>query len=267
MTFPFFVTVDAETELIRKGARVISELRDEVEGRVGIRIPLVWFVRFQRSWADYVQHDSAEAFEDPPSDGYDGFALAHRQLLDFRARGDEIGWHYHAYNYIHRVDLSHERRLEILRADLRSCALELRRRHPDLPVGSFRFGWFFVPDYAIYDQFKSLGITRDASIRPHSRGRFVADSATPYLAPLVTAPARMAGLSLFPFSQTMLLHDWEVVRHRLSWSRLDRRSARAQRREFANELTTIAARLGDEQGAFQTYENASSWLSRDAGVS
>jgi hypothetical protein len=261
----FFVTIDAETKMIRKGIRIISELRDEVEARAGIRIPLVWFVRFQRGWTECVENDSAEAFEDPPTHGYDGFALARRQLRKLLARGDEIGWHYHAYNYVHRVDLSHERRLEILRADLRSCALELRCRHPDLPVASFRFGWFFVPDYAIYDEFKSLGITRDASIRPHSANRSVADSATRYLTPLVTAPARIDGLSLFPFSQTMLLHDWEVVRHKLSWSRLDRPAARAQRLEFANELVTIADRLKRDRGAFLTYETAASSLIQDAG--
>jgi hypothetical protein len=265
VTSHFFVTIDAETEMIREGIRIISELREEVEARARIRIPLVWFVRFQRGWTECVENDSVAAFEDPPTDGYDGFALARRQLLGLRARGDEIGWHYHAYNYVHRVDLSHETRLEILRADLRSCALELRRRHPDLPVGSFRFGWFFVPDYAIYDQFKSLGITRDASIRPHSRDRSVANSVTRYLAPLVTAPARIDGLSLFPFSQTMLLHDWDVVPHKLSWSHLDRHAARAQRLEFASELATIARRLKGDHGAFLTYETAPRSLIRDAG--
>src|SRR5947209_15543478 len=77
----YIVTIDAETEMIRKGTRIISELRDEVEERVGIRIPLVWFVRFQRSWAEYLANDSADAFEDQPVDGYDGFSLARRELL------------------------------------------------------------------------------------------------------------------------------------------------------------------------------------------
>jgi len=92
-------------------------------------------------------------------------------------------------------NLVHPHEIEILRADLASCWRELRTRHPDLPIASFRFGWFFVPDYAIYDDLAESGITRDASIDPGSSGRPVASSSASFLSPLVTAPTRIGGTS------------------------------------------------------------------------
>ena len=41
----FFVTVDAETELIPKGIEIISQIRDDLESGYRIKIPLTWFVR------------------------------------------------------------------------------------------------------------------------------------------------------------------------------------------------------------------------------
>jgi hypothetical protein len=250
-----FVTIDAETDVIQSGIRVITELREQVEAGAGIRIPLTWFVRFQRDWDDYLEAE-AEAFELPVRDAYDGFAMAYDELLDLRNRGDEIGWHYHANNWVYRDDLSHATRLEILRADLASCARELRTRHPEFAVRSFRFGWFFVPDYAIYDLFEALGITRDASIDPGCSGGPVPGSAARYLPPLATAPTRIGDLTLFPRSHTVLLHDWTVVAHDFDWSRADADEAAARRAGFAEELKTIAARLEPDGGEFFTYETA-----------
>jgi hypothetical protein len=252
----WFVTVDAETEVIEDGIRTISELRDEVEEREGISIPLVWFVRFQRDWDDYVLNDSAAAFEGPPVDGYDGFALAGSALSDLLGRGDEIGWHYHAYNYVHRDDLSHETRLEILRADLASCAGELRRRYPEFPVRSFRFGWCFVPDYSLYDDLARLGIVHDASIHPERGGQPVADFAVRYPRPLVTVPSRIGRLVLFPRSRTLIIHDWTVVPHDLGWNRFDEDEAVANRQAFVRDLEATAARLKRDGGEFLTYATA-----------
>ncbi len=254
MTPHFFVTVDAETDVIQLGIRVISGIRDEIEAQENVRIPLVWFVRFQRGWTEYVESDSAEALQEPITRGFDGFALAREELLGLQARGDEIGWHYHAYNYAHRDDLSHPTKLKILEADLTSCARELRRRHPEFPVRSFRFGWFFVPDYAMYDTLQALGITRDASIRPDRDGQQVGNFSVRYLRPLVTEPTAIGGLTLFPFSQTICLHDWTLVSHDFGWSRLDDREAAVKRREFAGELAATAARLKRGGGAFFAYE-------------
>lgn len=254
MSSHFFVTVDAETDVIQTGIRVISGIRDQIEAQEKIRIPLVWFVRFQRGWTEYVESDSAEALQGPITKGFDGFALAREELLDLQARGDEIGWHYHAYNYVHRDDLSHAAKLNILQADLTSCARELRRRHPDFPVRSFRFGWFFVPDYTIYDTLKALGIVRDASIRPGRDDQRVGDFSVRYLPALAAEPTAVDGLTLFPFSQTVCLHDWTLVRHDFGWSRLDERGVAAKRREFTTELAATAARLKRGGGAFFTYE-------------
>ena len=90
---------------------------------------------------------------------------------------------------------------------------ELRRRHPEFPVRSFRFGWCFVPDYSLYDDLARLGIANDASILPERGGQPVARFPVRYLRPLVTVPSRIGGLVLFPRSRTLILHDWTVIPH------------------------------------------------------
>jgi hypothetical protein len=248
----FFLTVDAETEVIEDGIRAVSRLRDEAEARHQVAIPITWFVRFQRAWGTYVENDDPAAFEDPPEDVYDGFDLARQTLRELRDRGDEIAWHYHAYNYVHRDDLSHAVRLRILENDLRACAAALRRKHPDLPIESFRFGWFFVPDYALFDTLASIGITRDASVHPGLAGRSVAGTPVRFLEPLATAPTRIAGLSVFPFVHTLLLHDWSLVAHDLGWTRKTRAEAWLARRRFALDLFRRVRRLGPDE-RFSTY--------------
>ncbi len=110
-----FVTIDAETDVIQDGIRIISTIREKVEAREKVRIPLVWFVRCQRAW-----------------------------------------------------------------------------------------------------------------------GR----------------------LSLFPYSQTLLYHDRNVVPHDFGWSRLGKDEAAALRRQFHTDLAQSASRLKDDRGAFLTYETA-----------
>lgn len=251
-----FVTVDAETEAIQEGVRAISALREEVEAREGIDIPLVWFVRFQRGWQEYVDNDAPAAFEGPMTTGYDGFELAGDQLRELVGRGDEVGWHYHAYHYVHRDDIPPAARLEILRADLTACARELRTRHPEFEVQSFRFGWFFVPDYGLYDHLKTLGISRDASIHPEVGGEPVAAFSARFLLPLATVPTRLDGFALFPYTDTLLVHDWQVVAHDFGWSRLDAPDVPERRRELTGELSAIAARLKRDGGEFLTYATA-----------
>ena len=112
----YFITIDAETDVISEGIQIISGIRDEIEKRENIKIPLVWFVRFQRTWDEYVKNDSARYFKNNVAKGFDGFELAKPQLRELCKRGDEIGWHYHAYNYVHQDDLSHATRMEILEA-------------------------------------------------------------------------------------------------------------------------------------------------------
>ena len=263
----FFVTVDAETDVIREGIRVISGLRDRVEERERARIPIVWFVRFQRSFDEYVENDSPAYFEGPLRDGFDGFERAKPQLVELLARGDEVGWHYHAYGYVHRTDLSHEARVRILEADLDACGRELRGRHPELPVRSFRFGWFFVPDYVLYETLRSVGIEHDASVMPRAAGSRVESFEARYLEPLASEPAEVGGLCVFPYQKTLLVHDWSVLAHDFGWSSLTRVGAWRERHRLTGALTTTAARLRRGGGAFLTYDTfPRGLLGRDAGA-
>jgi hypothetical protein len=248
------MTVDAESDVIREGIRAISGVRDRVEAKAGRRIPIVWLVRFQRAWDEYVNNETPAHFEHPYGGGFDGFALAKNELLELRNRGDEIGWHYHAYNYVHRDDLSHGTRMRILEADLRTCAEAMRRRHPEFVAESFRFGWFFVPDYEIFETLREIGITRDASTGRHPEGAPVHGFQCTYLKPLASNPTELNGLALFPFEMTIAIHDWTVVPHDLGWASSSRPAAWARRRGFERKLAAAAARLAASGGAFHTYE-------------
>src|SRR5262249_5279033 len=145
-----FATADVETELIPQGIHAISTIRDRVEREEHTPLPIVWFVRFQRTWTEYVKVASPRYFAGAFGDVFDGFALAKPELRRLQARGDEIGCHYHAYNYVHRDDLSHQQKIAIWRPALTACQAEIARRHAELEIHTFRFGWFFVPDYALF---------------------------------------------------------------------------------------------------------------------
>jgi hypothetical protein len=251
-----FVTIDVESNVIVDGIRAICDIRDEVERAESMRLPLIWFVRFQRTWREYVEYDSRAYFAGPFRDGFDGFELAKEQLHELRSRGDEVGWHYHPYSYIHRTDLSHERRLGILEVDLRTCAAEIVLRHPEFELASFRFGWFFVPDYGLFRTLADLGIRLDASVHPGKAGMRVAGGPARYLPPLARQPKLMKGLYIFPFVRTHLIHDWNVVPHDLGWSRLGPEQAKRERQTLRAELTAIAAELRASGGAFMTYKEA-----------
>ncbi len=256
LSTPYFVTVDAETEVICEGVQTISEIRQEIEEEMGIKIPIVWFVRFQRGWTESVKNDSVEYFEGPLTRFYDGFELATSQFLALQERGDEIAWHYHAYNYVHRCDLAHETRMAILRADLIRCAREMRTRHPYFNIQSFRFGWFFIPDYAIYQTLKEIGLKADASIHPEKRGK-VANSVADYLPPLVTKIKEIDGMWLFPKMKTFLIHDWNVVPHQLGWTSQNEQSAQLMRTEFMETLSRTVAEGKRNRQHFTTYRDCS----------
>jgi hypothetical protein len=250
----YFITIDAETALLPKGIQIIADIREEVEGKQRLKIPLVWFVRFQRSWGEYVNYAAADYFAGPVTARFDGFELAKSQLIELARRGDEIGWHYHAYNYVHRDDLSHATRIEILKADLVACANELRTRHPCFRIRTFRFGWFFVPDYGIFDVLSAIGISSDASVRLSHGGRNVANFTSKYLPPITTSPRRIGKLAVFPYDKTLLIHDWSVVAHEFVWSSLNEPGAVRNRELFRNNIVTIASDLNGTGGAFSTYE-------------
>jgi hypothetical protein len=249
----YFITVDAETEVIVEGIQVISRIRDEIERQENMRIPIIWFVRFQRSWTDSVENDSPQYFEGRVTKGFDGFQLAKSQLQELCQRGDEIGWHYHAYNYVSRDDLSHAAKMQVLKADLVSCANAIKERHPYFRISAVRFGWFFVPDYNIFDTLKEIGIRADASIRPQNIGP-VRSYAVNYLPPLTSSVRRSNGIWLFPFSRTHVMHDWNVVPHNFEWDSLDDQGAVRNRSEFKKLLLETAVKLKKKNGAFDTYQ-------------
>ena len=248
----YFVTVDAESDVILEGIRVISAVRDEVQTTLNIKVPITWFVRFQRTWSEYIHNDCPRYFQDRVQKGFDGFELAKDFLRELRDKGDEVGWHYHAYNYVHRADLTHALRLEILRADLLACARELRARHPDFGIRTFRFGWFFVPDYQIFSTLEEIGIGADASVNPARTGT-VLNFQVKYLPPITRSIKNIDGIDVFPCSNTLLIHDWNVVPHQFDWASLDHEAAGRNRDDFKNTLLGTAMALDGRRGAFLTY--------------
>jgi len=248
-----FITVDAETDVIRDGIATISAIRDRVEARERIRIPIVWFVRFQRKTSEYKKIDSPEYFAGPVTSAFDGFELARPELVQMLASGDEIGWHYHAYNYVHRTDLSHARRIAIVSADLVACAEAIRARHPYVEARSFRFGWFFIPDYGLFTTLERVGIGVDASIRPGTEGRQVKAFEATYLPALTTTPKKIGNIFFVPYFLTRLIHDYEVVAHDFGWSRMDAASTRRRQEEFEHDLVQTANAVKRGSGSFTTY--------------
>lgn len=249
----YFLTVDAESAVIAEGVQAISSLRSEVERELDTKIPIVWLVRFQRSWGEYVSNQPPEYFRSPPRKVFDGFELARTQLSDMMRRGDEIGWHYHAYHYVHHPELSHHERISSLLFDLEACHNELRERHPCFDIRSFRFGWFFIPDYRVFGKLKALGIDSDASVRPERYGKKVARFATSFLAPITEHPRELGGMTFFPFRRTLSLHDWTLVPHQFSWRTLSERQARENRKGFKRKLMKRTVRLQETGGCFSTY--------------
>lgn len=254
MSQDFFVTVDAETEVIADGVETISAIRERVEAQTGVAMPIVWFVRFQRNWGDSVQKESLEFFNGPvdPDRSFDGYALAKQQLLRMQARGDEIAWHYHAYGYVHRDDLDHGTRVALLQADMRACAHDLRRRHPEFSPRSLRFGWWFIPDYSVFPVLAAAGFDIDASIRPDRSGN-VSKFAAKYLAPRTSRIEKIDSTWFFPFGKTLCVHDWNPVSHQFNWRKQDEAESAVQREQLERELTRIALKMRDIGGRCATY--------------
>lgn len=247
-----FVTVDAETDVIAEGIKILSNIRQEVEQKMNIQIPITWFVRFQRNWTDSVKNDEPKYFKHKPLNYFDGFELAKPHLLNLSENGDEIGWHYHAYNYVHRDDLPHDTKIEILKADLTSCFNSLSVRHHNLNIECFRFGWYFIPDYKIFDTLKNLGIKADASINP-TKEEGARKFNCFYLPPLVTSPKEVNNIYFFPKTNTFTIHDWSVVPHNFNWHTYNKIEADEQRRQFKSDLLKISEKIKENEGSFLTY--------------
>jgi len=251
-----FVTVDAETCHIPEGIDAVCAVRERVEAEQGMEIPITWFIRFQRTWDEYVQIDAADYFSGPITKAFDGFELGKPQLLRLRKRGDEIGWHYHAYSYVHRDDLSHEKKVAILGADLAACGAEIRRRYREFEIQSFRWGWFFVPDYSLFAVLNDVGVRIDASIMPQLAGRKVQKFNVTHPVSITDEPRKIGGTWFVPFARTSLIHDYNMVSHDLGWSAQDEQQATQSREALETRLSAIANELGAVEGAFLTYEKA-----------
>lgn len=249
------MTVDAESELIPQGLDTIAGIRDEVEQAHGVRLPIVWFLRFQRGWDETLAPNVASDVPAAPHRVFDGFELAGRRLSDLVERGDEVGWHYHAYHYVHRRELDPAVRLAVLAADLRCCAGELRSRHGALKVSSFRFGWLFVPDPQLFATLAEIGIEVDASVDPARAGHPVADFPIQHPPAAAVTPTFLGSLLVYPRFQTLLIHDWTVLPHDLGWSRRDEPEAAAAVDKFRNGLSAIARDVRSG-GEVTTYRDA-----------
>jgi hypothetical protein len=244
----YFLTVDAETPVIAEGVQAISEIRRKVEREEGIPIPMTWFVRFQRGWDDYNQPvlPAAAAW----FDGFERLGSLARQLA---GEGDEIGWHYHAYHYVAHPDLPHTERITVLQSDLVHCAATMRKRHPDLTIEAFRFGWFFVPDPGVYSTLHAVGITVDASTRPELAGQPVREFGITRPPAIVEDPGIVQQVLCVPYRRTWNWHDWSLVPHDFSWHRMSVQQATRAQSEFRQGLRTIAAKAQAEDGRFTTY--------------
>ncbi|HVN30203.1 MAG TPA: hypothetical protein VMT64_17010 [Candidatus Binataceae bacterium] len=252
----YFLTVDAETEVLAEGIAAVNEIRERVEKESSMRIPIVWLIRFQRTWNEYIDNDSPEYFAGPISRSFDGFELGKPLLRELQRRGDEIGWHYHAYNYVHRDDLTHERKIAILRADLASCGAEIFRRHPEFEVQSFRFGWYFVPDYNLYEILAGYGIRIDASTRPDLAGQRV-KKFNVYFPPAVPClPAKIKGTWFLPAEPERLVHDFNVVAHQLGWTSQDEQAASQRRAAYETMLWSMVRECRESGASFSTYRDA-----------
>ncbi len=251
---PYFVTVDTETKLLEAGNAAISRIRDEVAEEYGISIPIVWFVRFQRGWQETVSNDSIEFFRGPLGRHFDGYQLAKSQFMAFQARGDEIAWHYHAYNYLQAKHLSHEERIDLLVADLECCGNAFRERHPEFDIQSFRFGWYFIPDYKIFSCLKKLGINADASVNPHKSGE-VSSSGIDFLPPRYSEITVENQLWFFPKIKTISLHDWELVPHDFGWTSQGETDAQKRQIEFKENLSRMTESALRKNARFMTYRD------------
>jgi hypothetical protein len=238
----YFITVDAETDVIVEGVRTNCAVRDRIERDQGCRIPILWFVRFQRSWNDSVAHDKREFFLYELGDEYDGYRLPDTILGPLSARGDEIGWHYHAYHYVHRDDLAHDEKIDNIEADLITCANTIRARYPQIPLRSFRWGWWFIPDYRLCATLSDLGFDIDASIDPRLTGTHVAEFNAVYPEPITSEPVCLKGTHFFLYVNTYLTHDYEVIPHDFGWSRKDAHSAETTRNALENDMRTLVRR-------------------------
>jgi lauroyl/myristoyl acyltransferase len=252
LPFNYFLTVDAESPVILEGVRQLAATRDEVQRETGTRLPITWFVRFQRRWQDY-RNPKLPALEPSPDAWFDGFELLRPLLSDLSSGGDEFGWHYHAYHYVEHPDLPHETRVAVLQADLIECAEAMRRRHPDLRIESFRFGWFFVPDHCLYRTLAEVGMLVDASARPEYDGRVVEQFGIPHTPAIVRDPGTVAGIFCVPYRRTRLWHDWSLVEHDFSWHRMNGREALGAQTGFRRELRELVAQARAQGGSFTTY--------------
>lgn len=250
----YFVTVDAETTCIPEGIETLDRMRENAEKDLGAPVPITWFVRFQRGWTEDTAQDEPAPIEQKISNLFDGFALSKEKFLDLQDRGDEIGWHYHAYNYVNRTDLDHDTRIAILAADMKKCAAEMRRLHPEFDISSFRFGWFLAPDYCLYSVLREVGIKVDAST-PGRRGKNRKFQAA-YLDPLPGLPRDYAGVRLFPWEQTILVHDSDVVPHDFGWRSLTEEAADQRSVGFDVQLRQTIEKAQSEGGRFTTYRAA-----------
>jgi hypothetical protein len=61
-------------------------------------------------------------------------------------------------------------------------------------------------------------------------------------------------MHFFPFSKTLLLHDWNVVSHELGWSRLDDAGALLNQETFKETIVQSALALRPAGGRFLTYQ-------------
>ena len=100
-----------------------------------------------------------------------------------------------------------------------------------------------------------LGIEADASIRYDDEHQ-VATCDTKSLPPIPALPRDYDGVRLFPHRNVILIHDWNVVAHEVSWRKYTQAEARRCRDQFKAQPQEMASAVVSSDRRFATYRSA-----------
>ncbi|MDD5772179.1 MAG: hypothetical protein PHX78_01770 [bacterium] len=199
------ITVDAESIKIPEGIERISVIRDILEKKYNIKIPITWFVMYDKN--------------------FNGFELALDKWTELKKRGDEIGWHYHASSF--KKDLSYDSALNETAQDLQTLFPQIKNKY-NFDIESFRFGWFFIPGFKLFDTLKALGIKTDASYCDSVIGQeYYNGKIRISYDRIIKKPQEVNGIFEVPRIannkniEVILLHDWTLLEHNFSWHNPD----------------------------------------------
>lgn len=191
------ITVDAESKKIPEGIERISAIRDVLEKKYNTKIPITWFVKYDNN--------------------FDGFDLALDKWLEFEKRDDEIGWHYHAASF--RKEISYDSALNETARDLLTLFPLIKNKY-NFNIESFRFGWFFIPNFSLFNILKASGIKSDASYcdwaidTEYYSGRIKISYDRVINKPQYTNSLfEVPNIVNSKYARVILVHDWTLIKN------------------------------------------------------